>query len=1459
MASKNNSKFLAFLLSFCLLVSLIPLNAYAESSVSTPYWDYYTLQSYSNDHSESTARGNWYNTSNIANFSAFSLEKCNFDGEKIRALKLAVSAEETASVGSLMLTKLVNTNLLTEAQGMRFHVSNPSDTAVSIGLTYCDMNAVYSCHKSGVYYLETKDKFYQATPVIQWNSFYDGGPNDVGVVEIPSGFSGYIYLPFSSTTRASEKSSFSRVRLFVGAKAGITQALYLESIDYYSTLIDFSGAATTDYGFDAFSTVPTSSADTLDYISLGFSHENCDGFSGKSLKTDFNVNPSDSSGYVGWRINGWWGKLYNSSAYGMRFWTKNPQNADIEVRIQFGDAYRPCKIRNAYYLEENGIISRYITHRASNEDIGCIIIPANFEGYVYLPYQIANNSVTTGHLILSPKVSNDLTLYFDSFSSFNKNELDEVIWYDDDKNISVSPSTSQTIPYTSAILDSALGQCLWLINNNSFEIPLSIADTTGVCYLIYENEDIEQLSITNNLVYIPDNFVGKLYLPFASSQQNLYSINTLKTDQSGIFTVEAVGAYNDKISPLGDTNSDGYFNAIDIVRYKKYLAKQDVEISENADINRDLRKNTLDIVLLRDGLLNDIISAKNSYVPSNIIEPLDISVYTSLYTDSSLIIAEENVCEYGADITGNTDSTIAFKNALLSAEQNGGGTVYVPEGRYLITETITIPESVTIYGQWINPEESKVGNCGSVILARGDNFLSSPVFNLNTSTGIVGITVVYPEQNTSSPIEYDFAVRTIGQRCYTIKNFTVIGAFNGLELGSLTQPCELYYLENVYISALNVGISTDRVTDTGRMETVNCSPEYWCDNTIVPFTDTEKENIKAYTRNNSCGMQFYLNDWSIFYDINISYMKTGMYFGVTNTETDRGFNGKFYNVNINNCDTGIYIDKTKTGGADFTNLTINTDVSATAGIDTGSAYYGTCMFYNTEITGNFTYPVRNNGLAQTANPGTLEFMSGSIGGYSGDVYGVTVNGGSVTLQDVHFSNSSKHVKTVDTITSLVALGCTYNGNRDFSLPFLWQYRKDWKIDDTAVESYSPETVDLEIEEYKPMSDTVVCVTDYGADTSLSDNTESFTKAFNAISDCGGTVYVPAGNWRFENELTIPTGVELRGSNATQHAQNIEHRSGTILWCFSESGEDGNAFITLEEGSGVRGFSVYYEQQQASTVQYPYTIKANGKNCYTTNITLTNSYNGLDFASCDTSGYYIDGVNGCPVNIGVNVGGSAQNGMMKNCHFNPNFSYVLSHDSASSTDRLYNATAYRIGEVKNTSIYGNFAYGYKNGIHFVSNGSGGAENLTLVNCSIDGSETSVRFEEACSVEIVNGQFVAMESENEKNCLITEDNFEGTFKIYNSNLWGPTNNIVKLCGGNSEFHLVNLCTGYGDYSLYMTGGDALFNAVCFHNINLFISGNNTSAEFFGCFTRAYQTVINPETQDNANVTVKNSHWA
>jgi hypothetical protein len=58
-----------------------------------------------------------------------------------------------------------------------------------------------------------------------------------------------------------------------------------------------------------------------------------------------------------------------------------------------------------------------------------------------------------------------------------------------------------------------------------------------------------------------------------------------------------------------------------------------------------------------------------------------------------------NVRDFGADGTGLIDSTAAIQAALAKAQENGGGVVIFPRGRYQVTETLTIPRCTVLRGE----------------------------------------------------------------------------------------------------------------------------------------------------------------------------------------------------------------------------------------------------------------------------------------------------------------------------------------------------------------------------------------------------------------------------------------------------------------------------------------------------------------------------------------------------------------------------------------------------------------------------------------------------------------------------------------------------------------------------------------------------------------------------------------
>jgi len=58
-----------------------------------------------------------------------------------------------------------------------------------------------------------------------------------------------------------------------------------------------------------------------------------------------------------------------------------------------------------------------------------------------------------------------------------------------------------------------------------------------------------------------------------------------------------------------------------------------------------------------------------------------------------------NVKDFGADGTGARDDTAAIQEALHQADAAGGGIVYLPRGRYQITDTLTIPRFTVLRGE----------------------------------------------------------------------------------------------------------------------------------------------------------------------------------------------------------------------------------------------------------------------------------------------------------------------------------------------------------------------------------------------------------------------------------------------------------------------------------------------------------------------------------------------------------------------------------------------------------------------------------------------------------------------------------------------------------------------------------------------------------------------------------------
>jgi len=134
----------------------------------------------------------------------------------------------------------------------------------------------------------------------------------------------------------------------------------------------------------------------------------------------------------------------------------------------------------------------------------------------------------------------------------------------------------------------------------------------------------------------------------------------------------------------------------------------------------------------------------------------------------------------------------------------------------------------------------------------------------------------------------------------------------------------------------------------------------------------------------------------------------------------------------------------------------------------------------------------------------------------------------------------------------------------------------------------------------------------GLSESPSDNTPAFQHALDAAGRSGGgEVYVPAGAYRFNSSLTIPSGVELRGSFDAQH--HTMSKGSLLLPVGGRGRDDGDAFLNLMTGSGVRGLNVWRPDRKIAHIEmYPWVVRSLGPRCWLMDFTALNANKLADF-------------------------------------------------------------------------------------------------------------------------------------------------------------------------------------------------------------------------------------------------------
>ena len=844
----------------------------------------------------------------------------------------------------------------------------------------------------------------------------------------------------------------------------------------------------------------------------------------------------------------------------------------------------------------------------------------------------------------------------------------------------------------------------------------------------------------------------------------------------------------------------------------------------------------------------------------------------TVYSTKDWVISDFVVTDpmFGAKAEPGFDNRAAFQAAIDAAYESGGGVVYIPAGNYEFHSTqigiksvrvrqgtsenkkdfnyeyvLRLHPGVQLRGDWAAPESNNGMVLGTILEVRvGKNApnydgsvkswwndsqagnalrttytsIADRFIEMNAGTGVTNLSIWYPEQNINDVKPYPWTLFQTQGNCATIEHVTLVNSYNGFN----SAPSELHYVLDSYLTALNKGIEVHVCTDIGRIENVSISPEYWAKSGL-PGAPTLAE-LTAYTKANSVGFQMHRSDWEYISYLHISGYKTGIWIG-----REPGFadapNAQLYEVHVDNCENGLYVEDVNPYGI----LISNSSFGAAKG---GNAVY----FYkdfstSTQFNGvEFSGPIVSDG-----SDGVISFESCLFGKYSD--YALKINNGNVLLSQCHFENADKHVYLGMNMRTLKSVNSGHKQRLKIN-----NHSNDAKIEIITDKKYAFEPIPKGLKTNiiahpRPVSNQVLKAdfsraTGFNNQRPVKDISSELQSALDALkASGGGTLYLPAGRYLVDKPIKIPSGVELRGSwDVQHHTQN----GGTAIFTNydgGDAGENAPSLIQLETNAGIRGITLAQlniisgEYSAESPRKTPFLIQGQGPKVYVINVTIAIGDKGIDLASYDTSGHYVDYLGGVPLRAGIWVGGGAEGGFIRNMQFNPHYGSRLP-EGGQGYPRVAmmrfvqsNCSALKFADVKNQTIFNNFVYGSVYGIHFLKDEITGKYpgKMTMIGHGSDGCTYSLFVEDAdkdTKIIAVNSELVNTKIPNEpvrsyvlmgKEMNTSKVHPDAKLILYNSAFWGSPVFGAIINSGIVSFQQANFSRS-GTYGVDVRGGRA-----------------------------------------------------
>lgn len=804
------------------------------------------------------------------------------------------------------------------------------------------------------------------------------------------------------------------------------------------------------------------------------------------------------------------------------------------------------------------------------------------------------------------------------------------------------------------------------------------------------------------------------------------------------------------------------------------------------------------------------------------------------YPTNDLAVATYNLMDYGVDNTGGKDCTSTI-NTLLK-KLNGvtglgsigsyryitGGVLYIPAGRYLITGKIEVPRGVTIRGDWKKPD-GKSGVSGTVLVIKpkasiaGTTSESNSAVVMQPTSEVSNLTFWYPDQTADNVTAYPPTILYgypgyWGNDYCNVRHVTFVNSYIGIKFSENTGGgCPNIF--DVCGTPLYQGVVMDNIADVGRFDWISFSPKYWADSGLdgAPSEST----VRAWTKGHATGFVMRRNDWSYTCNFDVDGYNVGFHADASTASLGSRPNGHNYGFNLNDCETGVLVSESSGSGIMFTR--VNT---TNCGIGVHSkGGVGPVQFLDCRIQGDYS---------------VVTDMSAGVGVLMQDC---NVSG-PAEIQGAQFTsvNSTYDSEvTVGPMARSIFTGNTFTGSGRLTNKSIYKCQySEARVPTKALPEYKAEW--MEIKQTRPARAALYVVTDaeFGAvpvniETDLASQQDNSTAIQAALDKAGreggGIVYIPAGHYRMDHGLRIPRGVELKGAG---DIASVPKGNGAILevWGVNEGNENADAFVMMEEGSGMRGVHFNYPNQKHITdiKKYPYTIRGN-KDCYIVNVAARTAYRLLDLFTNKCDNHYVDYLAGHAYMNVIRVGGGSENGIISNIQCNT-IAYACGDESKfgcwpnseSCKDNAVSAKVYGqnyeyldffiIGDCREQVLYNNFLFGCHDGMRFQKDNGRGAVNCHSLGNAVDGAVNTVVVNGLGSdLDLINSQIVALNHDKEADILdfpleayffTTSAELDKTVNLFSSNLWGGGNYMCNVQGGTVNIYLTNMAASGAKYT-------------------------------------------------------------